>query len=113
MPAARFSLPRRAQRPTLPRAFPSSRARRHPREHPPIPDRVSHGMSFAQVALPLALRRTFTYRVPEQLAERVTPGVEVQVPFRGRVRRAFVVELARANPLAEGTATLEIAAVLG
>jgi primosomal protein N' (replication factor Y) len=70
-------------------------------------------MSFAQVALPLPLRRTFTYRVPEPLAERVAPGVEVQVPFRGRPRRGFVVEVARENPLPERTALQAIAAALG
>ncbi len=70
-------------------------------------------MSYAQVALPLPLRRTFTYRVPAPLADRVAPGVEVQVPFRGRPRRGFVVEVARENPLPEGTAAQAIAAVLG
>jgi len=70
-------------------------------------------MSFAQVALPLPLRRTFTYRVPEPLAERIAPGVEVQVPFRGRPRRGFVVALARENPLPDATALQAIAAALG
>jgi primosomal protein N' (replication factor Y) len=70
-------------------------------------------MSFAQVALPLPLRRTFTYRVPESIAERVVPGVEVQVPFRGRPRRGFVVERTRENPLPEGTAVQSITAALG
>jgi primosomal protein N' (replication factor Y) len=70
-------------------------------------------MSFAQVALPLPLRRTFTYRVPEPIAERVVPGVEVQVPFRGRPRRGFVVERTRENPLPEGTAIQAVTAALG
>ena len=70
-------------------------------------------MSFAQVALPLPLRRTFTYRVPESLAERVRLGVEVQAPFRGRPRRGFVVELSRENPLPEGASVHDLAAVLG
>src|SRR5712692_9981414 len=56
-------------------------------------------MSFAQVALPLPVRQTFTYRVPESLAERAQPGVQVQVPFRGRPRRGFLVELARDSAL--------------
>ena len=43
-------------------------------------------MSFAHVALPLPIRQTFVYRVPESLADRVMPGVPVQVPFRGRPR---------------------------
>ncbi len=70
-------------------------------------------MSFAQVALPLPLRRTFTYAVPEDLARRLSPGVEVQVPFRGRPRKGFVVELLRENPLPAGTEAQAIAAVLG
>ncbi len=48
-------------------------------------------MPFAQVALPLPLRRTFVYRVPDALAGRVRPGVQVEVPFRGRTRRGHVV----------------------
>jgi len=48
-------------------------------------------MSFALVALPLPVRQTFTYRVPEALEGRVRPGVQVVVPFRGRKARGFVV----------------------
>ena len=50
-------------------------------------------MPFAQVALPLPIRQTFTYRVPGELAARALPGVQVQVPFRGRARRGFLIEL--------------------
>ena len=50
-------------------------------------------MSFAEVAFALPLRQAFTYRIPDELAGRVRPGVEVQAPFRGRPRRGFVVEL--------------------
>src|SRR5213593_1426798 len=50
-------------------------------------------MSFARVAFALPLRQTFTYRIPDELAGRVRPGVEVQAPFRGRPRRGFVVGL--------------------
>ncbi len=70
-------------------------------------------MSFAQVALPLPLRRTFTYRVPESLAGRTAPGVQVQVPFRGRPRRGFVVALERTSPLPDGAPVHDLAAVLG
>ncbi|MGH7730422.1 MAG: replication restart helicase PriA [Candidatus Eiseniibacteriota bacterium] len=70
-------------------------------------------MLFAQVALPLPLRRAFTYAVPEELSGHVSPGVEVQVPFRGRPRKGFVVELARESPLPNGTEARPIAAVLG
>src|SRR5262249_62091010 len=60
--------------------------------------RYSAAMSFAQVALPLPLRQTFAYRVPEPLADRVVPGVQVQVPFRGRARRGIVVALSGESP---------------
>ena len=48
-------------------------------------------MPFAEIALPLPLRQTFLYRVPEALESDVRPGVQVQVPFRGAVKRGFVV----------------------
>jgi primosomal protein N' (replication factor Y) len=56
-------------------------------------------MPFAQVALPLPLRQTFTYRVPDELAARAIPGVQVQVPFRGRPRRGFLIGLDAATTL--------------
>ena len=37
-----------------------------------------------EVALPLPLRRTFTYAVPEALVTRAVPGARVVVPVRGR-----------------------------
>jgi len=67
-------------------------------------------MSFAHVALPLPIRQTFVYRVPESLADRVTPGVPVQVPFRGRPRRGIVVALAATSPRADAH---PLTAVLG
>jgi len=66
-------------------------------------------MPYAQVAFPLPLRRTFTYRVPEHLAGRVKPGGQVQVPFRDRPRRGFVVALSRDTSV---EAVQDIAAVL-
>lgn len=50
-------------------------------------------MPFAHVALPLPLRQTFLYRIPEALVPRAVPGAQVAVPFRGRARRGFVVAL--------------------
>jgi primosomal protein N' len=44
-------------------------------------------MPFAEIALPLPLRQTFLYRVPERLDGDVRPGVQVQVPFRGMTKR--------------------------
>lgn len=39
---------------------------------------------FADIILPLAVRGRFTYRIPEELMDRVQPGVRVTVPFGGR-----------------------------
>ena len=59
-------------------------------------------MPFAHVALPLPLRRTFVYRIPEALASQVRAGVQVEVPFRGRGKRGHVVEVTAAiDPVAQ------------
>ncbi|HID09904.1 MAG TPA: primosomal protein N' [Candidatus Latescibacteria bacterium] len=44
---------------------------------------------YVQVALPIPVDRTFTYRVPEGWEAR--PGHRVLVPFRGKARTGFVV----------------------
>ena len=44
-----------------------------------------------EVALPLPLRRTFTYAVPEALVTRAVPGARVVVPVRGRRVIGFCV----------------------
>jgi primosomal protein N' (replication factor Y) (superfamily II helicase) len=44
---------------------------------------------FADVALPVPLRRTFTYRVPDALT--LAPGVRVAVPFSGQKLAGFVL----------------------
>ncbi len=67
-------------------------------------------MLFARVALPLPVRQTFVYRVPEELVSRVTPGVQVEVPFRSRTRRGFVAELTRSSEVDSPKA---LAGVLG
>ncbi len=58
-------------------------------------------MPFAHVALPLPLRRTFVYRIPDELVAAVRPGVEVEAPFRGRTKRGHVTEIAATSSLAE------------
>src|SRR6266850_8052333 len=67
-------------------------------------------VSYARVALPLPIRQTFVYRLPDTLRGRVRPGSQVQVPFRGRPRRGIVVELAGEDARTDAH---EIAAVLG
>jgi primosomal protein N' (replication factor Y) (superfamily II helicase) len=44
---------------------------------------------FADIALPVPLRRTFTYRVPDELA--LEPGARVAVPFSGQKLAGFVL----------------------
>jgi len=66
-------------------------------------------MPFAHVALPLPLRQTFAYRVPDALAARAVVGAQVTVPFRGRAVRGFVVALSETCELAKVS---ELTAVL-
>jgi primosomal protein N' (replication factor Y) len=65
---------------------------------------------FCNVALPVPLRTTFTYAVPEALQGTVQPGSRVLVPFRTKAMVGVVVELAGSAP-AE-TKIREIARVL-
>jgi primosomal protein N' (replication factor Y) len=55
-------------------------------------------MRFAQVALPVPLRRTFAYRVPAELEASLRPGSQVSVRFHGRPARGFVVEVVDQPP---------------
>ncbi len=52
---------------------------------------------FAEVALPVPLRRTFTYRVPESLA--LEPGARVAVPFSGQKLAGFVLRTHDEEPV--------------
>jgi primosomal protein N' (replication factor Y) (superfamily II helicase) len=54
---------------------------------------------YAHVALPLPLHSTYTYRIPEALADRVVPGARVVVPLRDRELIAIVVELSEETPV--------------
>ena len=55
-------------------------------------------LPFCNVALPVPLRTTFTYAVPESLREIVQPGARVIVPFRNRAMVGVVVELTDRAP---------------
>ncbi|MGI8469057.1 MAG: hypothetical protein ACR2N3_11470, partial [Pyrinomonadaceae bacterium] len=48
---------------------------------------------FAEVALPLSLRQTFTYGLPDNLAEIVKLGARLLVPFGSRQLTGYVVAL--------------------
>lgn len=66
--------------------------------------------SFCNVALPVPLRTTFTYAVPESMRDGVPPGSRVLVPFRKKSLVGVVVESIDAAP--EGTKVREITRVL-
>jgi primosomal protein N' (replication factor Y) len=67
-------------------------------------------LPFCNVALPVPLRTTFTYAVPESLREIVQLGARVIVPFRKKAMVGVVVELTDRAP--EGTKIREITKVL-
>src|SRR5690348_12747178 len=66
--------------------------------------------SFCNVALPVPLRTTFTYAVPEQMRGVVQPGSRILVPFRKKSLVGVVVDFVNAAP--EGTKVREVARVL-
>jgi len=53
---------------------------------------------FCNVALPVPLRTTFTYAVPEALRQVLQPGCRVLVPFRKKSLIGVVVELVPSPP---------------
>jgi primosomal protein N' (replication factor Y) len=66
--------------------------------------------SFCNVALPVPLRTTFTYAVPDAMRLAVQPGCRVLVPFRKKSLVGVVVELIALPP--DGTKLREIARVI-
>jgi primosomal protein N' (replication factor Y) (superfamily II helicase) len=66
--------------------------------------------SYCNVALPVPLRTTFTYAVPEELRTQVQPGSRVLVPFRKKSMVGVVVEMTCTAP--EQTKLREIQKVL-
>jgi primosomal protein N' (replication factor Y) len=57
-------------------------------DHEPV-----KGGVFAEVAVPLFVRQTYTYRLPGALAERARPGCRVFVPFGKKIVTGYVVAL--------------------
>ena len=53
---------------------------------------------FCNVALPVPLRTTFTYAIPDSLRESVQPGTRVLVPFRNKSLVGVVVECVQHAP---------------
>src|SRR5579859_896336 len=65
---------------------------------------------FCNVALPVPLRNTFTYAIPEVLREVVQPGTRVVVPFRRKSLVGVVTECIPGAP--ENTNIRELTKVL-
>ena len=65
---------------------------------------------FCNVALPVPLRTTFTYAIPDALRESVQPGSRVLVPFRNKSLVGVVVECVQQAP--EATKIREVTKVL-
>jgi len=60
---------------------------------------VPHGLSqFADVAVPVAVRGTFTYTIPDHLRDDVRLGSRVEVPLGTKRTTGFVVNLHDATP---------------
>lgn len=68
-------------------------------------------MNFAQIILPLNLKGTFTYKVPEEISAEIEVGMRVLVPFRGKkIYTGIVFEIHSDEP--EGFAPKEIISIL-
>src|SRR5215469_10940824 len=65
---------------------------------------------YCNVALPVPLRSTFTYRVPEALRGQVQEGSRVLVPFRKKSLVGVVVEIGATAP--EGAQLRDVSRVL-
>lgn len=48
---------------------------------------------FAEIAIPLAVHQTFTYRLPESFASEASPGCRVLVPFGKQLLTGYIVDL--------------------
>lgn len=55
---------------------------------------------YAEVAVPLAVNRVFSYLIPESLRERSLPGMRVLVPFGRKLEQGYLVGLSEQAPLA-------------
>ena len=56
-------------------------------------------MQYAQIILPLNLKGTFTYKVPEEIQSTIQPGMRVLVPFGGKkIYTGIVFELHDEEP---------------
>lgn len=70
---------------------------------------MSRSPSVAEVAVPLPLRQTFTYRIPDEHREAVARGSQVRVPFGRREVEGFVVDLGASSEREKLKPLLEVA----
>lgn len=61
-----------------------------------MPTKTPHGHApkYVEAALPVPLRRTFTYRVPAGFADEIKVGARILVPFGKRTATGYAVSLA-------------------
>src|SRR3954451_5926801 len=58
-----------------------------------MPDLTPKGRRFIEVALPVPLRRTFTYSLPDRIDRLVTAGVRVAAPLGKRMLTGYVLDI--------------------
>ncbi len=54
---------------------------------------VSSGAMYAEIAIPLHVHQTFTYRLPESFADKAKPGCRALVPFGKQLLTGYIVDL--------------------
>ena len=54
---------------------------------------VSSGTMYAEIAIPLHVHQTFTYRLPESFADKAKPGCRALVPFGKQLLTGYIVDL--------------------
>jgi primosomal protein N' (replication factor Y) len=72
---------------------PNAPATTHVTADTPHRQREAHAPRFAEVAVPLRVQGTFTYRLPEALREEVRVGSRLLVPFGRQLITGYVVAL--------------------
>src|ERR1039457_4504074 len=58
---------------------------------------IENQTCIIEVAVPLPMEKTFHYRVPPALLQRVAPGKRVFVPFGGRKLTAYVLSFVESS----------------
>lgn len=53
---------------------------------------------FADVILPFALEKNYTYAIPDEFAAALTPGMRVEVPFRNKVYTGVIAKVHQVKP---------------